>query len=113
MLTRKTKWYRIGNKAALLAEISPNKPKHFAVSGKDIIVCKADDGELSALLDKCPHHGKRLSDGWCENNKVVCPYHRFSFDLKTGLGCGTGVDMFPLEEREDGMYIGIPKWSWF
>ena len=113
LFTRKIKWYRIGVKSELLVEISPNKPKAYSIAGKNIILCKTEHGELTALIDKCPHQGKRLSDGWCEENKVVCPYHRYSFDLKTGLGSGTGIDVFPLSEREDGLYVGINRWVWF
>ena len=86
--------------------------KHIRLQERTLF-CKTEDGELTALIDKCPHQGKRLSDGWCEENKVVCPYHRYSFDLKTGLGSGTGIDVFPLSEREDGLYVGINRWVWF
>lgn len=111
MFRRKIKWHRVGYKTDLLLEISPFKPKAFLISGKNLIICKTENGLLSALANKCPHHGKKLSDGWCEDNKIICAYHQFSFDLETGLGCGTGVDVFDLEYREDGVYVGIPQWS--
>ncbi|MBL4703377.1 MAG: Rieske 2Fe-2S domain-containing protein [Flavobacteriales bacterium] len=109
MFKPKTKWYRIGNRSDLIKQISTKKPKAFDVMGKGIILCKTESGELKAMLDKCPHHGKKLSQGWCEDNRIVCAYHQYSFDLDTGMGCGTGVDTYDLENREDGLYIGIKK----
>ena len=111
MFGRKIKWHRIGNKSDLLVEISSYKPRVLEIASKNLIICKTEKGNLSVLTDKCPHHGKKLSDGWCEDNKVICAYHQFSFDLETGLGCGTGVDVFDLEERLDGVYVGIPQWG--
>lgn len=109
MFSRVIKWHKIGRSATeLLDGIPQNKPKSIQVAGKNLIVCKTINGQLAVLKDKCPHHGKKLSDGWCEDNKIVCPYHRFSFDLETGLGCGTGVDTYEVENRKDGVYIGVP-----
>ena len=68
-------------------------------------------GTLHALRDVCPHQGKPLSGGWCEDGHVVCPWHRIQFEPRTGRsrhGMCSNVEVFPLEERADGVYIGIP-----
>lgn len=109
MFRKKMKWYRIGEEQDLLLQISPTKPKPIDVMGRKLILCKTEAGLLTALRDKCPHHGKPLSDGWCEDNKVVCSYHRFSFDLETGLGSGTGVDVYPIEVRGTEVFVGIER----
>jgi nitrite reductase/ring-hydroxylating ferredoxin subunit len=69
------------------------------------------NGELRALADRCPHQGKPLSGGWCDEGHVVCPYHRFHFDPVTGKarhGVCSNVEVFALEQRKDGLYIGFP-----
>jgi nitrite reductase/ring-hydroxylating ferredoxin subunit len=41
---------------------------------------------------------------------VVCPLHRYDFDLKTGKGLSGVADTlttYPIEFREDGVYLGI------
>lgn len=68
-------------------------------------------GRLHALADQCPHQGKPLSGGWCEDGWVVCPWHRFHFDPATGKarnGVCANAEVFPLERRKDGWYVGFP-----
>ncbi len=66
-----------------------------------------------AVSDKCPHANGRLGIGQCnEEGKVICPYHRYKYDLKTGKGDekqGDAVQTFPVETRKDGVYIGFEK----
>jgi len=35
----------------------------------------------------CPHQGGDLKQGWIEDGKIVCPRHRWKFDLNTGKKC--------------------------
>jgi 3-phenylpropionate/trans-cinnamate dioxygenase ferredoxin subunit len=43
---------------------------------------------------------------------VVCPLHRYKFDLKNGRnisGEGYYLKNWPVEIREDGVYVGIEE----
>jgi nitrite reductase (NADH) small subunit len=42
------------------------------------------DGELKAVDNLCPHRRGPLGQGWLEGKAVVCPWHAWAFDLKTG-----------------------------
>ncbi|WP_263358001.1 Rieske (2Fe-2S) protein [Acidicapsa ligni] len=42
------------------------------------------DGEISVLDNLCPHKGGPLGQGFVEHGRVLCPWHDWSFDLKTG-----------------------------
>jgi nitrite reductase (NADH) small subunit len=67
-------------------------------------VCLANvKGELSALDNVCPHRQGPLGQGWIEGEAVVCPWHSWAFDAKTGLAVypeDKWVKVFPL--RIDG-----------
>ncbi|MCB9193733.1 MAG: Rieske 2Fe-2S domain-containing protein [Flavobacteriales bacterium] len=83
---------------------------HVKVRGRDICFVQLG-GELHALADRCPHQGKRLSGGWCEEGYVVCPWHRFHFEPASGHarhGVCANVEVFPVEEREGRPWIGFP-----
>jgi nitrite reductase/ring-hydroxylating ferredoxin subunit len=41
-------------------------------------------GQLHALDSVCPHAGGPLGDGDLDDDAVVCPYHGWAFDLRTG-----------------------------
>lgn len=84
------------------------------VDGKKLCIIKVKE-DFYAVQNKCPHAGADLSNGWCSKGNLVCSYHRHEFDLKTGRGAegqGNYIDTYPLELREDGLFIGIAKHWW-
>lgn len=66
-----------------------------------------------AIADKCPHAGAPLSQGHCTpEGIVVCPVHRFKYDIRSGQGDpaqGDRTGTFPVEIRTDGVYIEVPS----
>jgi nitrite reductase (NADH) small subunit len=42
-------------------------------------------GVISVLDNYCPHNEGPLGQGMIEDGKVVCPYHGWAFDVKTGV----------------------------
>ena len=84
------------------------------VSGRKLCIIKKEN-EFYAVQNNCPHAGADLSKGWCTKGKLICPYHRHEFDIKTGRGSegqGNYIEVYLVELREDGLYIGIPKPWW-
>jgi phenylpropionate dioxygenase-like ring-hydroxylating dioxygenase large terminal subunit len=61
------------------------KPATVKLCGRKIMLMRDDDGHVRALHDRCPHRGVPISLGkqWFPNT-VSCPYHGWTFDLKTG-----------------------------
>jgi len=41
-------------------------------------------GEVFALDETCPHRGGPLHEGFLDRGVVLCPWHQWQFDLKTG-----------------------------
>jgi nitrite reductase (NADH) small subunit len=41
-------------------------------------------GTISVLNGECPHEGGPLGEGIVEGCKVVCPWHAYAFDVRTG-----------------------------
>ena len=81
--------------------------------GKKICVIK-QHGKFFAIQNTCPHAGGILSGGWCKEGKIVCPIHRWEYNLITGRGAegqGDYIDVYSTALREDGLYIGF-KQSW-
>lgn len=54
-------------------------------SGLDVAVFRNDQGEVFALLDRCPHKGGPLSQGIVFGNRVACPLHNWTIGLSDGL----------------------------
>ncbi|MCH4887089.1 aromatic ring-hydroxylating dioxygenase subunit alpha [Acidaminobacter sp. JC074] len=48
-----------------------------------LMVVLGEDKKLSALHTACCHRGNRLKE--VQGNKIICPYHRWAYDLKGQL----------------------------
>jgi phenylpropionate dioxygenase-like ring-hydroxylating dioxygenase large terminal subunit len=82
---------------------------------KPIFLYRRDNGEIAALLDRCPHRFAPLSRGTIEGDRVVCGYHGLAFGadgrcLNNPFGeripAGSDVPAFTVRERD-----GI-AWLW-
>ena len=92
---------------------SDNFIRLILVNGRKVCLVKVDD-EFFATQSSCPHAGADLSQGFCKDKKLICAFHRYEYDLQTGrgaLGQGDYINIYPLEKREDGLYIGF-KDNW-
>lgn len=70
------------------------------------------EGQYAALCNACPHQGGPLGEGSIENGMLRCPWHGWDFDPTTGKppgGYDDGVPTYAVEEREDGIYVGIEE----
>ncbi len=70
------------------------------------------EGAYAALDNDCPHQKGPLGEGSIENGWLRCPWHGWDFHPTTGRSPGAhddGVDTFPVEVRDDGVYVGFPK----
>jgi len=74
-------------------------------------------GELFAFAAKCPHASGFFADGFIDPlGNVVCPLHRYKFCMKNGRnvsGEGYYLKHWPVEVREDGVYVGLEAKSFF
>ena len=50
----------------------------------NIAIFRTADGNVFALLDKCPHKGGPLSQGIVAGESVTGPLHSWNIDLSTG-----------------------------
>jgi nitrite reductase (NADH) small subunit len=66
------------------AELPPSGDAREFTSGEKVICIANDRGEIAAMDNACPHRGGPLGQGLVENSKMVCPWHAWAFDLKTG-----------------------------
>jgi nitrite reductase (NADH) small subunit len=68
---------------AATADIPPGQAKAFVVGDREIGVFNVD-GTFYAIENTCPHQGGPLAEGWVEGCVVTCPWHSWSFDVRTG-----------------------------
>jgi 3-phenylpropionate/trans-cinnamate dioxygenase ferredoxin subunit len=86
----------------------------FNLKGEKICLTRTPKG-VYAVQEKCPHNGASLSHGFCSpQNEIICPLHRYSFDLESGKATSGGafaLKTYPLQIKTDGVFVGIKaKW---
>jgi 3-phenylpropionate/trans-cinnamate dioxygenase ferredoxin subunit len=108
---KKYKWHKI---AELISNISfrENNLAEIEVAGKKICVAKTSDS-LTACASKCPHAGGNMCEGFLDNNEnIVCPVHRYVFNLKNGRdvsGEGYYLKIYPVKISDEGIFIGFEE----
>jgi nitrite reductase (NADH) small subunit len=74
-------WVRVCS----LAE-APQVGEAMEATAGGVTVCLANvGGELNAIDNWCPHRRGPLGQGWVEGESVVCPWHSWTFHVKTGV----------------------------
>jgi nitrite reductase/ring-hydroxylating ferredoxin subunit len=112
----KINWYKLfdsveaGNRMVKIGNVTT-----LQVGKKMICIAHTTEG-FFAVNDKCPHNGASLGNGSCTSEgSIVCPVHRYHFDLKTGRaksGLGDCVETYPIDVRENGVFIGFKEVVW-
>ncbi len=110
-MTESLEWHRVAD----TDELPEGRVKTVAAGTQSMALVHVD-GAYYAMDNRCPHQGGPLGEGSIESGAdgqcwLRCPWHGWDFDPKTGLPPGghedTGQETFPVELRDDGVYVGI------
>ncbi len=105
------RWHKIADNIKEIA-FSESGTAEVNISGKKICVAFFKDN-IAACMYKCPHAGGNMADGYIDSlGNIVCPLHRYKFNLKSGRnisGEGYFLKIYPVEKRGDGIFVGIEE----
>jgi nitrite reductase/ring-hydroxylating ferredoxin subunit len=80
--------------------------------GRVIAVAALADGEYRAFESNCPHRGGPIADGRLYDQAVICPWHGFRFDLRSGEVVGTAslmhLPLLPVTVEAGRIFVTIP-----
>lgn len=102
-------WHKIAQSPAEI-NWAANGLTEMEVAGKKICLSLHND-TVYACAHKCPHAGGTMAAGHMDAiGNIVCPLHRYKFSVQNGRntsGEGYFFKTFPVEIREDGVFIGF------
>ncbi len=100
-----TQWHRVLDSS----ELAEGRVKAVTCGHRTLCMTRVGDA-YGALDNRCPHQGGPLGEGSIENGLLRCPWHGWDYHPITGKAPGfdDGVETFAVEEREDGVYVGLP-----
>ena len=68
---------------ALIAEIPEGKTLRVELDDREVLLCHTAEG-LFAVDNLCTHADERLCGGRLKGNRIFCPLHGASFDVRDG-----------------------------
>lgn len=87
------------------------KKTQLLIIGKERICLAEFNNDFFAVQDACSHNGESLSGGLINySGEIVCPWHNYRFDLKTGRACDSDcrdLKQYPLKWDATGFFIAI------
>jgi 3-phenylpropionate/trans-cinnamate dioxygenase ferredoxin component len=92
-----------------LSELAPGTMRCVEVGDVPVLLVHGRDGTLSAVHNICTHAYARMDEGRLRGNRVICPLHGASFDVRTGavLGAPATVPLASYPVRVAGDHIEV------
>jgi len=91
-----------------VSELPPPGEACEAACGDRLICIANSGGEISAMDNVCPHRGGPLGQGIVEDGKLICPWHAWAFDVKTGVAVHSPqarVDVYQIKIIGDDVLV--------
>jgi nitrite reductase (NADH) small subunit len=91
---------------------APSEGNVQEASAREQMFCLARvGGELRVLDNRCPHRDGPLGQGWIEGHAVVCPWHAWAFDCRTGIAEApekSQVRVFGVRVLDGDVLVEVP-----
>jgi nitrite reductase (NADH) small subunit len=97
---------RIGSKTDIP---QPGEAKEFSFGDRTICVANVN-GTISAMDNVCIHRGGPIAQGTLEGDKVVCPWHGWQWNTKTGEAShnpSAKVAVYPIYVEGDDLVVNV------
>jgi nitrite reductase/ring-hydroxylating ferredoxin subunit len=99
-------------KVGSLKDVQPGWVLEAHVDGHPYAVFRDDreEGELYCLDGECPCTGGPLGQGAVREGMLVCPWHGWRYDCKTGVCAyddSIKIDRFPVKTEGDDVLIDV------
>jgi nitrite reductase/ring-hydroxylating ferredoxin subunit len=91
------------------ADLAPGQSRVVEVEGRELALFNVE-GAFHCLSNVCPHVGGPLGEGALKGETVVCPWHGWRFNVKTGaneLG-SRKAECFSARVEGDWVLVDLP-----
>ena len=103
-------------------DLKPGGLAKATVGGAEVLLARLEDGTVSAARPVCPHRGEDLSGGLVYFGAIDCPWHHYTYDLRTGENCyprnvfpadkAAGLaplPLYPVKEEDGWIWVAVPE----
>jgi len=96
-------------KVASLSELNPGSAKVIEVMGKTIALFNVG-GKIYATDNTCLHQGGPLGEGELMGEVIVCPWHQWEYNVRTGEVVGESsakVLTYPVQVEGSDIKVAV------
>ena len=93
-----------------LSQLNPGDTMEVRRGDQVYALCNVD-GEIHCLSGICPHAGGPLGQGALHGDMLVCPWHAWEFNCRTGANdCDEDLVLkkFPVFVKDGDVFVDIP-----
>ena len=97
-------------KVATVAEVPENSVLEVSIGEDFYAICNVD-GTITALSGVCLHEGGPLGQGNIAGGRLVCPWHGWEFDCRTGTNSYDSsecVATYPVKVEGSDILLQVP-----
>jgi nitrite reductase/ring-hydroxylating ferredoxin subunit len=98
-------------RAAALAVLPAGRPTLVVLDGTRVVLARVGD-RVYAVGDACAHQGGPLADGRLAGSRLVCPWHGWMYDVRTGQCVfpqrGGRVPSYRARVEGDAVWVDLP-----
>ena len=98
-------------KVAEVGDLEVGTARLVEIGGNEIALFNVD-GTFYAIDNTCAHMGGPLADGEIEGDVVTCPWHRATYNIRTGEVLGppapTGVATYTVRVQGSDIEVDVP-----
>jgi nitrite reductase (NADH) small subunit len=96
-------------KVAAADALPPGLTLRVQAGGRDLALHNVD-GTVYCTSNTCPHQGRPIDGGTLEGPHLVCPWHAWVFDVKTGLSPFNPyarIPCFPVKVEAGAIFVAV------
>jgi len=97
-------------KVGKVSDLPENSVIEVSSGDKYYAICNVR-GSIHALSGECLHQGGPLGQGNVADGRVICPWHAWEFDCRTGANVddpGQSVSTYEVKVEGDDILIQVP-----
>src|SRR4029077_15714294 len=76
------------------SKLKDRQPAYALVANVDLVVIRHGEA-ASVLYGRCLHRGALLSDGFVEDNNLICGWNNWDYRIDTGISEYNNAELLP------------------
>lgn len=95
--------------AIAVADLPPGQATELTLLGQPVALFNVG-GSFHALVNRCPHRGGPLGQGFLDGAEVSCPWHNWTFNVTTGenvVSAEMKVERHEVKVEDGHVYVEV------